>query len=196
MFAIRYSYRPQGCLAAQFVEPVDGIDEEYHMWVCLLIVSVCEVHGLGEEVRQGGTFAGWLLLLRRPGRPDCYTLQSREGVPQGDPLAMVIYGLALSTLSLDLSVIHPRVLQPWYADDAAMEGRASNVAAAMASLVRAGPARGYFPSPEKSIVLVSPADQAAAKSHLEAFQFKYQAGARYLGSFLGDEGEWDAWLAA
>jgi DNA-binding phage protein len=45
-------------------------------------------------------------------------------------------------------------------------------------------------------VLVRPADQATTKSHLEAFQFKYQAGARHLGSFLGDEGERDAWLTA
>jgi hypothetical protein len=55
-------HHPQGCLAAQFVEPVDGVDEDYRMWARLLIVSVCGVHGLGEEVRQGGTFAGWLLL--------------------------------------------------------------------------------------------------------------------------------------
>jgi hypothetical protein len=67
---------------------------------------------------------------------------------------------------MDLRERHPRVLQPWYADDAAMEGRASNMAAAD-SLIQAGPAREYFPSPEKSIVLVRPADQAAVKSHLE-----------------------------
>jgi hypothetical protein len=99
-------------------------------------------------------------------------------------------------LSLDLRKRHPRVLQPWHADDAVMEGRASDVAAAMASLIQAGPARGYFPSPEKSVVLVRPADQLAAHSHLEDFQFRYQAGARYLGSFLGAESERDAWLAA
>jgi hypothetical protein len=55
-------HRPQGCCAAQFVEPVDGIDEEYHKWVRLLVVSVYGVHWLGEEVRQDGTFVGWLLL--------------------------------------------------------------------------------------------------------------------------------------
>jgi hypothetical protein len=86
---------------------------------------------------------------------------------------MVLYGLAPTPLLLDLRERHPRVLQPWYVDDAAMEGRASNVAAAMSSLIQAGPARGYFPSPEKSIVLVRPADQAAAHSHLE--EFRYQA---------------------
>jgi hypothetical protein len=83
-----------------------------------------------------------------------------------------------------------------YADGVAMEGRASNVAAAMASLIQDGPVRGYFPSPKKSIVLVRPADQAAAHSHLGEFQSRYQAGARYLGSFLGAESERDAWLAA
>jgi hypothetical protein len=118
------------------------------------------------------------------------------GVTQGDPLAMVIYGLALTPRLLDLSVVHPRVLQPWYADEAALEGHASDVAAAMARLARTGPARGYFPSPVKSIVLVRLAGQTASKSHLEAFQFRYQAGGRYLGSFLGDEGERDVWLAA
>jgi hypothetical protein len=103
---------------------------------------------------------------------------------------MAIYGLALAPLLLDLRVRHPLVLQPWYANDATMEGRASAVTAAMDSLVQAGPARGYFPSPEKSVVL---ADYVAASSRLARFNFAYKDGGRYLGSFLGADtarGEW------
>jgi hypothetical protein len=59
---------------------------------------------------------------------------------------MVIYGLVLVPLSLDLRVRHPWVLQSSYAADTTMEGRASAVAAAMDSLVQAGPVRGYFPA--------------------------------------------------
>jgi hypothetical protein len=77
-----------------------------------------------------------------------------------------------------------------------MESRVRDVVAAVDSLIQAGPTRGYFPSPEKSIVLVRPADQAAAESHLEGFQFEYQAGPQYLGSILGAKISRDAWLAA
>jgi hypothetical protein len=108
---------------------------------------------------------------------------------------MVIHGLALAPLSHDLRVRHPSVLQPWYADNAAMEGRASAVTAAMGSLVQAGPARGYFPLPEKSVVLVRPADFVAASSRIARFDFAYKDGARYLGSFLGAETAWDEWLS-
>jgi hypothetical protein len=204
------AHTPLPDLLTQPIEPEESDDEEADPHVVLLVNATNGFNELGRKAALWTVRHGWAagaqfafncywhsatLILRRPGRPDCYTLQSREGVTQGDPLAMVIYGLALTPLSLDLSTCHPRVLQPWYADDAAMEGRASNVAAAMASLIQAGSARGYFPSPEKSIMLVRPADQAAAKSHLEDFQFTYQAGVRYLGSFLGTKSERDAWLA-
>jgi hypothetical protein len=45
-----------------------------------------------------------------------------EGVTQGDPLAMVIYGLAMPPLSHDLRERYPKILQPWYADDTVIEG--------------------------------------------------------------------------
>lgn len=50
----------------------------------------------------------------------CDTLLSMEGVTQGDPLAMALYGLALVPLVTFLRRAAPSVIQPWYADDAAM----------------------------------------------------------------------------
>ena len=66
------------------------------------------------------------LIVRRPG-DDCITLLSQDGVTQGDPLARIIYGLAMSPLADQLQKAVPRLVQPWYADDAAMGGDAFQV---------------------------------------------------------------------
>ena len=42
---------------------------------------------------------------------------SKEGVTQGDPVAMIAYGLGVLPLIRELRNDHPRVTQPWYADD-------------------------------------------------------------------------------
>ena len=44
----------------------------------------------------------------------------REGVTQGDPISMVIYGLVLLPLAEAMREEDPRVLKPWYAEDVAM----------------------------------------------------------------------------
>ncbi|KAI2492332.1 hypothetical protein MHU86_22238 [Fragilaria crotonensis] len=51
------------------------------------------------------------LLMRRRGG-DCEIILSREGVTQGDPLSMVLYGLALSPLAETLRARVPTVAQP------------------------------------------------------------------------------------
>ena len=45
-------------------------------------------------------------------------LHSKEGLTQGDPLAMIAYGIGVPPLIRDLRRDHPYVTQPWYADDA------------------------------------------------------------------------------
>ena len=68
---------------------------------------------------------------------------------QGDPLSMVIYGLALSLLSEQLAKEVPELIQPWYADNTAMAGPASKIKVAVARLLELGPTQGYFPEPDK-----------------------------------------------
>jgi hypothetical protein len=120
------------------------------------------------------------LILRRKGQTG-YTLLSREGVTQGDPLSMALYGLAL-------------VPQAWYADDGQLQGRSSRVAAAMIDLQRLGPERGYFPEPAKSIFVCDREDWSGAEERLEAFGFKFVDGSRYAGGFLGSEMALSEWL--
>jgi hypothetical protein len=132
------------------------------------------------------------LLMRRRGG-DCEIILSREGVTQGDPLSMVLYGLALTPLAETLRARVPTVAQPWYADDAAMAGSVDGIAEAQRLLLELGPRRGYFPEPDKSILIVPLATPTPALEPLVEFNFRHAEGHRYLGGFVGTgaaEAQW------
>ena len=61
------------------------------------------------------------LLLHHPGGAPV-TILSREGVTQGDPLLVVLYGITLVSLSEELRAVDLGLLSPLYADDAVLEG--------------------------------------------------------------------------
>ncbi|KAI2510018.1 hypothetical protein MHU86_4444 [Fragilaria crotonensis] len=133
------------------------------------------------------------LLLRRRG-DDCAIILSREGVTQGDPLSMVLYGLALTPLAETIRAAVPTVAQPWYADDAAMAGPVDGIADAQRLLLELGPRRGYFPEPEKSILVVPLATPPTALASLTEFNFRHEEGHRYLGGFVGSGAAEAAWV--
>ena len=85
-------------------------------------------------------------------------------------------------------------VQPWYGDDAAFKGRASEVSSFMEALTRLGPRYGYVTKPSKSILVCKKRDEMAAKICLSRFGFTYCQGTRYLGSFIGADGERELWL--
>ena len=109
---------------------------------------------------------------------------------------MLLYGLTMVPVAKRLHTEVPSVVQPWYADDAAMSGPCSHVATAMRLLEKIGPQRGYYPEPAKSIV-VCPGDakhEEAAKQWLGGFDFQYCTGHRYVGGFIGSKAAKDKWL--
>ena len=99
-----------------------------------------------------------LLVVRATDGHDGEWLVSKEGVTQGDPLSMVIYGLAMMPLATYLKSAVPNALQTWYADDAAAGGKFDELRVYFKLLLKYGPARGYFPEPAKSILVVPPPD--------------------------------------
>ena len=61
------------------------------------------------------------LLLRHPGEPPVTTL-SREGVTQGDPLLMVLFGITLVPLAEEFRSEELELLSLFYADDTVFNG--------------------------------------------------------------------------
>ena len=82
-------------------------------------------------------------------------LHSKEGMTQGDPLTMIAYDIGVLPLICGLRRSHPRVTQPWYADDTGAVGKFGDVMSHFRDLHLRGPARGYFPEPTKSILVVA-----------------------------------------
>ncbi|KAI2494156.1 hypothetical protein MHU86_20388 [Fragilaria crotonensis] len=119
---------------------------------------------------------------------------TRGPTGHGDLLSMVLYGLALSPLAETLRAQVPTVAQPWYADDAAMAGPVDGIAEAQRLLLELGPRRGYFPEPDKSILIVPLATPPPALEALAEFNFRHEEGHRYLGGFVGSGAAEAAWV--
>ena len=54
-------------------------------------------------------------------------LYSREGLTQGEPLAMVAYGIGTLPLTKNLISEFPDITQPWYAENAGALGMFTRV---------------------------------------------------------------------
>ena len=76
-----------------------------------------------------------------------------EGVTQGIPLSMVLYGITIVLLVEELRDADPTLLSPFYADDAAFGGLDRWSTAQLHLLMDQGTDRGYFPEPAKSLFI-------------------------------------------
>ncbi len=133
------------------------------------------------------------LVVRERGK-ECTIIYSKEGVTQGDPLSMILYGITVCPLARRLLQCMPDLIQTWYADDYALSGPASRMKIAMKLVQKWGPHRGYFPEPDKSVVVCKIEHTTQAKAILEEFEFKYAKGKRYVGGFLGTEAARTDWM--
>ena len=81
-----------------------------------------------------------MLVIRDTGDGSGHFLHSKEGVTQGDPLAMIAYGIGVLPLIQELREAHPRVTQTWYDDDTGAGGTFQQVQAYFPDLQARGPA--------------------------------------------------------
>ena len=119
---------------------------------------------------------------------------SREGVTQGDPLAMIAYAILMLPLVRRLKAEVPDCHQPWYADDAAAGASFPSIRVFWDKLCELGPAFGYFPEPTKSILVVREQNFAAAVAYFADLKFQVVRGKRHLGGFIGEREARDAWI--
>ena len=82
-------------------------------------------------------------MVRDMGDGSGHFLHNKEGLNQGEPLAMIAYGIRVLPLIRDIWGAHPRVTQPWYADGVGEGGKLTNIMEHLRDLQARGPARGY-----------------------------------------------------
>ena len=118
-------------------------------------------------------------------------LLSEEGVTQGDNAAMGYYACSMMPLIMKLMLCedkaeYEKLLQLWYADDAAAGGKLRDMLKWWSMLCETGPLYGYHPKPSKSWVIVKPQFYEKAKEMFPDLQVT-DMGHKYLGSYIGRE---------
>ena len=118
-------------------------------------------------------------------------INSREGTTQGDPLAMLVYGVSLLPLIRKLK--DPNNVLQSFCDSAAI-AKLKKLEIWLKNLIEEGPAFGYFPEPSKSFLVVD--KQYAEEAHhiFDKYSITIVEGKRFLGGFIGDRNEKDIYL--
>ena len=94
---------------------------------------------------------------------------------------MIEYGIGVLLLIRELRGAHPRVPQPWYADDVGEGGTFHQILEQFRDLQARGPAQGYYPEPTKSILVVASGNVARAEEQFWGLGIRVVTGHWYLG---------------
>ena len=134
------------------------------------------------------------LVVRDTGDGSGHFLHSKDGVTQGDPLAMIAYGIGVLPLIREMRYAHPRVTQPWYTDYAEAAGMFQQILEHFRDLQTRRPARSYCPETTKSILVVSPGNVARVEEHFWGLGIRVVTGHWYLEGYIGDAEAERGWL--
>ena len=109
---------------------------------------------------------------------------SEKGITQGDPLAMLMYVIAM--IPLICRHLNNDVTQVWYADDACACGRLASLCQLWDQLCELGPGFGYFPNVSRTWLVVKDRYHSEAEVTFADTSVKItNAGQPYLGSAIG-----------
>ena len=131
-------------------------------------------------------YCHWSPLVLRNRNGIASFLHRREGVTQGDPLAMITYGIDILPLIKNLKRVIPDVPQPWYSDDAGALGMFTRLETYFYFLTCQGLGWGYYPNLYKSVLIVRPENFEAGKVFGARHRFKVCKGAPYLAGYIRD----------
>ena len=98
---------------------------------------------------------------------------------------IVLYHITLVPLTEELRDADPTLLSPFYASDAKFDGLARRSAAQLHLLMENEPNRGYFPEPDKLLLLVDNSeDKEVVRQELEqvVLNLNYLVRNPYLGA--------------
>ena len=110
---------------------------------------------------------------------------------------MFLYGIGILPLIRNLKELHPDVVQPWYADDAAALAEWYRLVQLYDDLILLGKGYGYFSNAAKCKVVVR---EGLVEAAVEFFNtqrnmgFEICTGTRYLGGYIGCEDGRDKYI--
>ena len=94
---------------------------------------------------------------------------------------MIAYGIGVLHLIREISNAHPRVSQPWYADDAGAGGTFQQILEHFRDFQARRPARGYYPDPTKRILVMAPGNVDREEKHFRGLEIRVVTRYSYLG---------------
>jgi len=136
----------------------------------------------------------WPILILRDRNGTTLRIFSKEGVTQGDPIAMFMYGIGIVPMIRKMKELRPNFRDSWYADDGAGQGNFVEIREYLDTLAVVGKAYNYYPKHQKSTVVVREKELEAANSYFADMQTQVVTGACYLGGFVGDNIPLTKWL--
>ena len=113
---------------------------------------------------------------------------------QGDPVAIIVYGIRILPLIKNLKREIPDVTQTWYIDNSRTLGTFARLETYFDLLTHQGLGQGYQTDPTKSVLIVIPENLEAGKVFRARHGFRVCTGARYLGGYIGNDKSKLDWL--
>ena len=104
------------------------------------------------------------LVVQDTGDGSGHFFHSKEVMPQGDTLTMIVYDIGFLPLIRELRNAHPWVNQPWYTDDEGAGGKFQQILEHFRDIQARGPAQGCYLEPTKSILVVALGNIARQRS--------------------------------
>ena len=114
------------------------------------------------------------------------TLLSQEGITQGDPLAIAMYTIAIT--SLIRCTEDKETKQVWFADDVTAGGGLTGLRRWWDHIVERGTAYAYYPNPTKTCLVVKQENVELAKNVFQGTGISITGeGKRHLDAAIGTQ---------
>ena len=116
----------------------------------------------------------WPILILRDRNGTTLRIFSKEGVTQGDPIAMYMYGVGITPMIREMKKQCPEFKDSWYADDGPGQGHFEDMREYLNKLTVVGKVYNYYPEIQKSIVVVREQELESAKNYLQRISSKFR----------------------
>ena len=100
-----------------------------------------------------------------------FFLDCKEGISQGYPMSIILYGILLLPFITKLKILFPNLFLPWFADSGLGRGNLDSLHKFFNKACELGDAYGYYPKIDKSILIIN--NNNKTKAEILNAQYKH-----------------------